>query len=437
METPSTPAPEPPVWYLGAIELENVGPFGPRQRLELTTADGRHAQWTVLLGDNGAGKTTVLQAIAAVTAPVDMPDSYLLPVSRWVERAKRVRCESGAVALKLDVYRGRDLDEMLGRHLVEFDLEPRGFTRNRAPVDAPLMVGYGASRRGFPTSMTARELETPVASLFNPEANLIDLQEWFLRTEYVSLKEGPGGPASKRLEQVKQLAIELLPEVQDIHITGPGGRSAANPDIFEYPLLFDTPYGRVGFDQLSLGYQTMLTWVVDLAARLTERYPDSPNPLAEPVIVLVDEIDLHLQPKWQREITSFLSARFPRAQFIVTAHSPLIVQSAPDARIALVRRDGDHAVIDPAPDRVARWRIDQILTSELFGLDTALPRETERLLEERAELLSKAQPSPDELRRAEEIAAELDRSEPEREQRQAELLRRAAELVKKHNLDKP
>ena len=94
----------------------------------------------------------------------------------------------------------------------------------------------------------------------------------------------------------------------------------------------------------------MIAWVVDFAGRMIERYPDSPDPLAEPAVVLVDEIDLHLHPKWQRELIGFLTERFPNTQFIVTAHSPLIVQAAAGANIALLKREGDHVVIENHPE---------------------------------------------------------------------------------------
>jgi predicted ATP-binding protein involved in virulence len=70
----------------------------------------------------------------------------------------------------------------------------------------------------------------------------------------------------------------------------------------------------------------MIAWTVDLASRLFASYPESQNPLAEPAVVLVDEVDLHLHPKWQRELRSHLTERFPGTQFVVTAHSPLVVQ---------------------------------------------------------------------------------------------------------------
>ncbi len=74
-------------------------------------------------------------------------------------------------------------------------------------------------------------------------------------------------------------------------------------------------------------------------------------------MVLVDEIDLHLHPRWQRDLIGFLTARFPNAQFIATDHSPLIVQAAADANIALLRREGDHVVNDNNPETIALLKI--------------------------------------------------------------------------------
>ena len=120
-----------------------------------------------------------------------------------------------------------------------------------------------------------------------------------------------------------------------------------------------------------------------------ERYPDSADPLAEPAVVLVDEIDLHMHPRWQRQIIDDPGSRFPRTQFIVTAHSPLIVQAAGDANIVLLRREGDHVVIDNDPEVLRNLRVDQILTSELFGLESARPPQIEEPLKERREILAK------------------------------------------------
>jgi predicted ATP-binding protein involved in virulence len=138
-----------------------------------------------------------------------------------------------------------------------------------------------------------------------------------------------------------------------------------------------------------------------------ERYPESENPLAEPAIVLVDEIDLHLHPKWQRKLISYLTERFPNTQFIVTAHSPLIVQAAADANIVLLRQEGDHVVIDNDVEAIRGWRIDQVLTSDLFGLETARPPKFDTLLAERRKLLGKAKLTKKDEARLKKLEAEI------------------------------
>ena len=121
---------------------------------------------------------------------------------------------------------------------------------------------------------------------------------------------------------------------------------------------------------------------------MLDRYPHSKDPLAEPAVVLVDEIDLHLHPKWQRTIMSFLTERFPNTQFIVTAHSPLVVQAAKDANIVLLRREGDHVVIDNDPEIIDNWRVEQVLSS-VFDLPSPHSPDIEKLIESRRKILVK------------------------------------------------
>jgi predicted ATP-binding protein involved in virulence len=143
----------------------------------------------------------------------------------------------------------------------------------------------------------------------------------------------------------------------------------------------------------------MAAWVGDLVGRMFDAYPDHEDPLAAPAIVLVDEFDLHMHPKWQRDAIAFLTERFPAVQFIVTAHSPLVVQSAPNANIVLLEKKGDHVVIENEPVNVATWRVDQILTSELFGLSSARRQDVQDVLDERASLLAKAELTDEERQR--------------------------------------
>ena len=147
---------------------------------------------------------------------------------------------------------------------------------------------------------------------------------------------------------------------------------------------------------LSLGYKTVTAWTIDLAWRLLSQYPDSTNPLAEPAIVLIDEIDLHLQPKWQREIMDRLSKHFKNTQFIATAHSPLMVQAAIESNYAVLIQHENGVKILNVPKGIDGWRVDQIFTSEIFGLESARGIKYDELFSRREILANKKGLKPEE-----------------------------------------
>ena len=147
----------------------------------------------------------------------------------------------------------------------------------------------------------------------------------------------------------------------------------------------------------------------------------------------MDEIDLHLHPKWQRQLTGFLTKTFPNTQFVVTAHSPLIVQEAADANVFVLKREGDEVIIEKDPVNVHNWRIDQILTSNLFGLEGARSREAEQTLDRRRELLRKDKLTAKEkaeLKRLEEGMGEIPVAETPEAIRAMDIIQKAAKRIK-------
>ncbi len=255
-----------------------------------------------------------------------------------------------------------------------------------------------------------------------------DPEAWWLQSDYNRRLDSPNKLRFERYAaQVQEALIQVLPGVRDLRVVAP-------PDLPDRPNVEAlTPDGWVPLRRLGSGYQSQATWLVDLASRLFERYPDSDDPLAEPAVVLVDELDLHMHPRWQRDIIGYLTERLPNTQFIVTAHSPLIVQAAEGANLVLLRREGDHVVIDNDPVRLRNWRVDQILTSELFGLESARPPQVEGLLKERRALLSKGRMTATDRRRLAALETEigdLPAGETVEDSRAMEIIRRAAAKLK-------
>ncbi len=188
---------------------------------------------------------------------------------------------------------------------------------------------------------------------------------------------------------------------------------------------------------LSLGYQTTLAWAADLAWRLLKRYPGSPDPLAEPAVVLIDEIDLHLHPLWQLRIIDDLSATFPGTQFVATSHSPLLVQVAETANLVLLRKRETDVEIVNDPEVIRSWRVDQILTSELFNVPRARDKQTERLFRRRDELVdkpSRTAAEEAELRKLRAQISKLPTAQDPDDQKAMDFIREAAALLKKHKV---
>lgn len=425
-----------PAVYVSELTLRNVRCFGPKeQTLRLTDVAGRPAAWTVILGENGVGKTTLLQCLVALE-----PARHYLTL---LPRDKRPQVDLPTNGGGWSIYRDAEAPnetEICGRLAISDSQSqtPNAYssvnisvpTSSVRGIATPPYLGprpnfrccaYGATRRTGSTTLSEGTPNDPTASLFLDYVTLVDAEEWLLVEDYARTR-GAEPLAELRLERVKSILIDLLPDVSALRVAFRKGRSRPMIEV-------ETPYGWVPLSDLSLGYRTMIAWTVDFASRLFELYPDSPNPLAEPAVVLVDEVDLHLHPKWQRQLRNHLTDRFPRTQFIVTAHSPLVVQASENENLVVLRREGDHVVIDNDVETVQGWRIDQVLTSDLFGLETARPPEYDEVIARRNDLLTRGPLDEDDERDLEGLEARvgsLPAGESIDDQKAMDVIRRAA-----------
>jgi predicted ATP-binding protein involved in virulence len=287
---------------------------------------------------------------------------------------------------------------------------------------------YGASRKAGEPSISEQNEDSPYITLFDETFLLLNPEEWLLRSHYESLIDSKFQIKRKqKLNKVIEILKTILPDVKDIKFGEKQLENNRSQPIVE----FETPYGWVEAKDLSLGYRTSMAWMVDFASRMFDLYPESENPLAEPAVVLIDEIDLHLHPKWQRDLLDWLSDLCPKTQFIVTTHSPLIVQAAAarDANIVVCKREGDRVVIDQSIEAVQGWRADQLLVSDLFGLPSTRDTQIERLEKRQKELASKGKLAKTEDKELKELSTKINalRSNENKEDDKAmEIIRKAA-----------
>lgn len=439
-------------WFQ-SIKLTAVRCFQTEQELRFCHADGRIARWTLILGENGTGKSLVLQCLAA-GAPVQWSQYISSTCAEPGPRAEAVKgFSSGASNSSIEFAVG--LAESLGSEILvaadsvasgdgpEFSAHGYGITADHAGISGGmtratfgatefggmLCLAYGPHRRSGAGGLKREEVALD-ATLFDPNAALPSAEEWFLQRDYASINprasEAERTAARVARDRVKAALLKLLPGVTDIEARV-SDATKGSTELWANVNESWVPVANLGF-----GYLSTMAWVVDLAVRLVERYPSLENPFAGPAVVLIDEIDLHLHPKWQRTLLTELSQLFPNVQFIATAHSPIIVQSVPDANVIVLRREGQGVVVESSPPNVKHWRIDQILTSDLFGLEGARGTESDVLIARRDKLLAKSKLNKaerDELRTLSKEIASFPGGETTEQREAMELIFRAAKVL--------
>lgn len=297
---------------------------------------GLARKWTVLVGENGTGKSTLLKATALLLAGSDSLPFLLGDPETWVRDgckecriAGEIQTKEGELRhIELKIPAKAPLREVLSINretLAKLDdaidhAEQNYFVVGYGPyrhasADGP---SFGSKhRRGSDASSLRAE---SVQTLFDKSATINPLANWAMNLDY---KRGNIG-----LETVREALDALLPGVQFDTI-----------DRDDETLWFKTPDGRVELDRLSDGYQNVAAWIGDLLYRVTESFAHFNEPLTARGLLLIDEIDAHLHPTWQRQLKDYLNAKLPNLQILATTHSALTLQQFSEEEAYVLRRN--------------------------------------------------------------------------------------------------
>lgn len=390
-----------PAVYFNKLYMKNVRCFKGNHEIDLGNGKGEPSQWTVILGNNNVGKTTILRVIASLELNkekskfdfdnskwFEFKGSSLLPLEKYgsmnsdfffignslfffhLDKFEVVKNSNFKVHFEdHNFYNNRvNKDDIawLNDDIASFYLKMKSFSSNQSADNSILaqlkLLGYGTSRMMIDSQSVQGD---NTQGLFDNKTLLLNVEEWLKELHFAANNKNKN--AEIRYKQVENILCGgLLPDVTKIQITTIPDKSS-----FETFPEFLTSQGWVRLEDLGYGYQATLAWVADLAKRMFDEYPDLENPLHGPAVVLVDEIDLHLHPEWQRKIIKYLSDLFPNTQFIVTAHSPLIIQSAENVNLIMLEKDdnpdGKGINIRQRFGSFQGWTVDEILT-ELMNL---------------------------------------------------------------------
>jgi len=178
----------------------------------------------------------------------------------------------------------------------------------------------------------------------------------------------------------------------------------------------------------------LISWIVDLLYKLDSYYDKKGDLFKQHAIVLIDEIDLHLHVTFQKKLVKFLTSTFKNFQFIVTAHSPLVVQASSNANIILLKRSGSQSKAYKNNLDISKWRIDQIYSSDLFGRVNSRQDKINKLIKIKSELLLKEELTEEEtseLKRIDNEIKDIPTGYSPLEMEAIQLLKDAAKIYKK------
>ncbi|WP_299764439.1 AAA family ATPase [uncultured Dokdonia sp.] len=340
--------------------------------------------WMVLLGENGTGKSSVLQAVALTLAGEERANALGLDASKFINQ--NTRAKTGYVKVFLE-----GLDEPCELH---FSKESRRFTCNFMESKV-ILLAFGSTRlmadvsEGTDSINNVRNLR----NLFDPFATLPDVEEWISNPNTVSVL------------QFDQIAIELkkllqLPEDKLIY------RRKTKEGRYELFIKVSKERHGIRVRELSAGYQAIIVMTLTIIRELLSTWDTFS--IAEG-IVLIDEIGVHLHPKWKLQIIGTLRAIFPAMNFLITTHEPLCLRGINEGEVALMKLDESNQVIAlvdlPSPKALT---IEQLITSKFFGLITSFDPEVETQLNTFYLLNSKLEPSEQEREQLEIVRQELE-----------------------------
>lgn len=299
----------------------------------------------MLLGENATGKSTVLEAVTLTLLGTAQLQALGLRPKDYLRRTDWMASPAATEPAEVRVFfEGTDTP-------VSLTIDPRKkkFRGNETP--ATVLLAYGP-RRFFATGKRIRHTKQPFArtqTLFDPLAVIPNPNDWLM-----SSQDELFNPTVRALRQILVLPDEAIVD----RLARGIGKGAE--------MMFEVQGLSAPLERLSEGYKTVVTTGVDIMRELLRYWPNLEMARG---VVLIDEIETHLHPRWKMRIMQRLRRAMPQVQFIVTTHDPLCLRGMHDREVQVLARDAQlriERVLD-VPN-VRGLSVEQILTSDYFGL---------------------------------------------------------------------
>lgn len=317
----------------------------------------------LLIGDNGAGKTSVLEGIAAALGGMFVNVSGVSTKNIVKEDVRFIikplgdsstsieYCEPVSAGCMLHISDSQEFtwnrikEEVSATHTKIDNKDVCMWMKkltNNSETNLPLISFQSAARawrvrRGdFGTELKKKldDRRCGYIGCLDSSMDVKSVQQWCLKQEVTLSNKG----TVREYEMFKNIVASFMKEINELDNI---------PAIYYSPqfdeLVYKDDKAEMPISKLSAGYQSLLWMIMDLAYRVCMLNPELDNREQITGIVLIDEIDLHLHPKWQWNVIEALQKTFENVQFIIATHSPIVISASKEANLVLL--DNEQKVI--------------------------------------------------------------------------------------------
>ncbi len=397
--------------YLKSVEIQNIK---SSKRYKVEFDKEQTCGWHVLIGDNGSGKSTLAKSIALGLIGEKANQGLREDWSSWIRKNTQ---KAGIINLEFFVEKKESPDFPGELHIskkqklileIKGDFSRKdfsfGFSRPMLKaVDGNEMpprifsASYGPFRRFSGGSREYEKLQksfpwlSPHLSLFGEDVALTECLEWIQKLRFRQLENKKEGELLDRLKKfINQEG--LLPDGMSFHKVSSDEVGFRDSNRF-----------KISVGDLSDGYRSILSMTFDLIRQIETFYANQTKYIElfkkvnnkkivvdVPGIVIIDEIDTHLHPSWQKRIGYWFTEYFPKIQFIVTTHSPIVCHAAENGSVWRLSSPGSSeqgGKVDGIElKRLLYGNITEALDTELFGKGVTRSESSQKMLERMAEL---------------------------------------------------
>ena len=372
-----------------ALHLRDLGPFRDTTIEFPAGLDPLRADVHLLIGENGTGKTTILRALSAAfdaSAHEDLARRFTteegLVAVRWSRGVVGVGRRRGRVERPLPASFGGMTLHDLAHTGVHFGSEgDRASLPLRASASShqhPGLFAAGAPElvaisfaAGRSTASTGVEGTRPFTS--NPlqcwlsggqGRNSTEVSQWLINTRVrasTARDDGDLAEAESFERHLKSVESALTKMV--------GRPAAIRVPARTLDAQLEIDGQRTALDLLPDGMRALLAWVADVAMRLERIQAPADVPIEQrEFLLLLDEVEVHLHPRWQRRVLHTFQSLFPRAQVVASTHSPFVVNSVSDGFMHALHRAEDGSVRARGAERAEPGSSVHAILNEVLGV---------------------------------------------------------------------